>query len=267
MSSNLSQKSRAGFTLVEILAVLAVIAALIAIGIPAVSKVLQSARLRNAEGTASVLRAALTGYLTRPGSLGTLPVTESALTTAPVLPASEWTGTSALNTTAAARGATLDNVLLAEGLLQQPLSLRLGEQNFTAAGGLPAAWSPVTESFTNTTAVTLDYSGASRAECAISDGASIPGTTGAANGTASCAFCVSGNGAPIPPGVHVAYLIIKAVPVADAFQLAFDVDGLSLIQNYASSPAAIDQTQGPVAYAKDTAGTGLVDVYYYLTSL
>ena len=265
MSTNLSQKPKAGFTLVEILAVLAVIAAIIAIGIPAVAKVLQSARLRNAEGTASVLRSAITAYLGKPGSLGSIPVTESALTTAPVLPAAQWSGPAALNTAAASRAATLDNVLLAEGLLQQPLSLRMGAQNFLA-GGAPVSWSPVSESFTNSTAPTLDYSPASRAECAISDGASVPGTTGNASGSAACAFNLAGNGILIPPGSRVAYLIIKTVPVADAYQLALDVDGVSLLQNSASGPATFDQTQGLVTYAKD-AGTGLVDVYYYLTSL
>jgi prepilin-type N-terminal cleavage/methylation domain-containing protein len=267
MSPNLNQKSRAGFTLVEILAVLAVIATIIAIGIPAVGKVLQSARLRNAEGTASVIRSAITGYLSKPGALGTIPVTESALTSVPVLPVAEWTGTASLNNVAAGKGATLDNILLAEGLLQQPLSLRLGEQNFNPQGGLPAIWSAALESFTNSAAVTLDYSSASRAECAICDGTSNPGVTGAAAGAASCAFNLAGTGPLISAGTRVAYLVLKAVPVADAYQLALDVDGISLILNYATSPAANDQSQGAVAYAKDAAGSGLVDVFYYLTSL
>jgi hypothetical protein len=192
-------------------------------------------------------------------------VTESALTTAPVLPASEWTGTAALNTAAASKAATLDNVLLAEGLLQQPLSLRMGTQSFTN-GGQGVSWSPGSASFTNSTAPTLDYSPASRAECAISDGTSNPGATGAPNGSASCAFSLAGNGVLIPAGTRVAYLILRSVPVADAYQLAMDVDGVSLLQNSSTSPGAGDQTQGPVAYAKDP-GTGLVDVYYYLTSL
>ncbi len=263
----LSSRSRSGFTLVEILAVLAVIAAIIAIGIPAVAKVLQSARLRNAEGTASVVRSALTAYLTKPGSLGTIPVTESAAPTAPVLPPAQWSGTPALNTAAAAKAAILDNILLAEGLLDRPLSLRMGAQNFTLpAGAVLATWSPVTETFTNTTAPTADYSPGSRVECAICDGASNPGVTGAAAGSASCAFNLSGNG-PLSAGTRVAYLILKNVPAADAYQLALDVDGAGLVQNAALSPALLDQSLGPVAYAKDGSGSGLVDVCYYLISL
>jgi len=265
MSSKISHQNQAGFTLVEILAVLAVIAAIIAIGIPAVAKVLQSARLRNVEGTASVVRSAITGYLGKPGSPGTIPVTESALTAVPVLPAAEWTGNPSLNTQTASKGATLDNVLLAEGLLQQPLSLRLGAQN--SAEGIPAVWSPITESFTNIGAPTIDYTPANRVECAISDGTSNPGATGAANGSASCAFNLAGNGILIPTGTRVAYLILKTVPVTDAYALALDVDGIALIQNTTANPAANDQNQGPVAYARDAAGSGLVDVYYYLTSL
>jgi prepilin-type N-terminal cleavage/methylation domain-containing protein len=257
---------RAAFTLIEILAVLAVIAAIVAIGVPAISRVLQSARLRNAEGSASTVKSAIAAYLSRPGSLGTIPVTESALTTAPVLPAAEWTGTPALNTAAASKAATLDGVLLAEGLLEKPLSLRLGAQNLAPPPtAVAAAWSPVTESFTNTTAPTADYSGTSRVECAISDGISNPGATGAANGSASCAFNLGGTGV-IPSGAHVAYLLIKAVPDSDAYQLALDVNGPSLTVNSAASPAAADQTLGTVEYAKD-AGAGAVDVFYYLASL
>ncbi len=262
----MKKQHQAAFTLVEILAVLAVIAAIIAIGIPAVAKVLQSARLRNAEGTATVVRSAVTAYLAKPGSIGTIPVTESGISAAPVLPAAQWTGTPALNTAAASKAATLDNLLLAEGLIDRPLSLRMGAQNFAlASGAVPVTWSAVSESYTNATAPTADYGAATRAECAISDGASNPGATGAP--AAACAFNLAGNGTPLPPGTRVAYLIIKNVPTSDAYQLALDVDGIGLVQNAAATPAGLDQTQGAVVYAKDAGGTGLVDVYYYLTSL
>ncbi|HVW22217.1 MAG TPA: type II secretion system protein [Opitutaceae bacterium] len=257
---------RPGFTLIEILAVLAVIAAIVAIGVPAISRVLQSARLRNAEGSASTVKSAIAAYLSRPGSLGTIPVTESALTAAPVLPASEWTGTAALNTAAAAKAATLDNLLLAEGLLERPLSIRIGAQNLAPAPTAVAlAWSPASESFTNTTAPTADYSASSRAECALCDGSSNPGTTGAAAGSASCAFNLAGTG-PLQAGAHVAYLVLKAVPDSDAYQLALDVNGAPLTVNTAAAPAAADQAVGTVEYAKD-AGAGAVDVFYYLASL
>ncbi len=268
MPPTLNPSRRAGFTLVEIIAVLAVIAAIIAIGLPAVAKVLQSARLRNTEGTAAVLRSALTAYLSKPGTLGTFPVTESTLTAAPALPAAQWTGPAALNTPAAAKAATLDAILLAEGLIDKPLSVRLGVQNFVLPpGALAASWSTVSESFTNTSAPTADYGNATRVECALCDGTSNPGMTGATAGSASCAFNLAGNGILLPTGSRVAYLIIKSVPTADAFQLALDVDGLGLVQNYAGTPAGNDQSQGPVAYARDAGGTGLVDVYYYLASL
>jgi prepilin-type N-terminal cleavage/methylation domain-containing protein len=267
-----SGRTRA-FTLVEILAVLAVIAAIIAIGIPAIAKVLQSGRLRNAEGTANVVRSAIAAYLTKPGSLGTLPVTESALAAAPVLPAAQWTGTAALNTAAASKAATLDNILLAEGVLDRPLGLRLGEQNFALpAGAAPVVWSPASESFTNTSAPTADYTNASRVECAVCDGVSDPGVTGAIAAAAAanniaCAFNLAGNGVLLPSGTRVAYLILKTVPDADAYQLALDVDGPSLTQNTAANPAGADQSQGTVVYAKDNPVTGFVDVYYYLTGL
>ncbi len=252
------------FTLIEILAVLAVIAAIIAIGVPAISKVLQSARVRNAEGTANVVRSALMQYLSKPGSPGTLPVTEG---TAPTL-TSEYTGGGSPTADAIAAAATLDNVLLAEGVLERPISLRLGAQNTGPTGSANGfAWQPATENFGGTSAPTLSYAAVSRVECAVSDGLNDPGTTGQTAGSAACAFNLNATGSLVPSGTRVAYLIIKAVPDADAYQLALDVDGLALVQNTPAAPAGLDQALGPVAYAKDAAATGFVDVYYYLTSI
>ena len=76
-----------------------------------------------------------------------------------------------------------------------------------------------------------NYADVSRAECAICDGTNNPGTTGQTAGSAACAFNLAGAG-NLQSGVRVAYLIIKNVPDADAFQLALDVDGPSLVQNF-----------------------------------
>ena len=259
-----SRHSNAAFTLIEILAVLAVISAIIAIGVPAISRVLQSGRIRNAEGTASVVKSAVTEYLSKPGSPGTLPVTEGTGTAV----AAEYTGVGSPTSAAVAAAATLDSVLLAEGVLDRSVGLRMGTQNAAVTGIANGfSWVPSTQSFTGTAATTLTYSAVSRAECAVSDGTNNPGVTGQTAASAACAFNLSGNGTLVPSGARVAYLIVKSVPDADAYQLALDVDGPYLVQNTATSPAGNDQAQGPVAYAKDTAGNGYVDVYYYLTSL
>ncbi|MGH7996012.1 MAG: prepilin-type N-terminal cleavage/methylation domain-containing protein [Opitutaceae bacterium] len=262
--SNRRRPLAAGFTLIEILAVLAVIAAIIAIGVPAIAKVLQSARVRNAEGTANVVRSALVQYLSKPGSSGTLPVTEgaSAALTA------EYTGGGSPTAAAIAAAATLDNVLLAEGVLDRPISLRLGAQGAAATGAANGfGWQPTSESFGGSAAPTLSYSATSRVECAVSDGLSNPGATGQTAGSAACAFSLTTTGTLIPSGTRVAYLVVKSVPDGDAYQLALDVDGSSQVQNTAAAPAASDQALGPVAYAKDGTGSGFVDVYYYLTSI
>jgi len=258
------RSATSGFTLVEILAVLAVIAAIIAIGVPAISKVLQNGRVRNAEGTASVLKSAITQYLSKPGNLGTLPVTE---TTAGTLPAAEFVNTAA-NTAAAGPAATLDNMLLTEGALERPINLRIGVQNATSGpGATQLIWSASTEQYSNAAAATANFTTVSRAEVGISDGATIPslGTNAAA-----CAFNLNGDGSTlIANGSRVAYLILKNVPDADAYTLALDVDGQPLIQNTANTPATAAQTKGPVVYAADGTGAtnGYVDVYYYLTNL
>ncbi len=260
--------SRSGFTLVEIMAVLAVIAAIIAIGVPAISKALQSARIRNVEGTAGNLKSAITLFLGKPGSLGTLPVTEGVSATL----TSEYTGAGSPTAAAVGAAATLDNVLLAEAVLDRPLGIRMGVQNAAVSGSANGfGWSPNTGSFGGTAAPTLTYASMSRAECSTSDGTTNPGASSGTHqtlGSYSCAFNLNGDGATfIPNGSRVAYLIIKGASTADAYQLALDVDGINLTQNTAVSPAANDQTEGPVVYAKDAANTGSVDVYYYLANL
>jgi type II secretory pathway pseudopilin PulG len=265
---NHSRTSAAAFTLVEIMAVLAVMAAIIAIGVPAISKTLQNGRVRNAEGTANILKAAITLYLGKPGSPGTLPVTEgvsSVLT-------GEYSGAGSPTAAAIAAAATLDNVLLAETALDRPINLRMGVQNTTAPGVANGfGWSANSESFGGTAAPTLSYANLSRAECSVSDGVTNPGASSGAHqslGSYSCAFNLNGDGSTfIPNGSRVAYLIIKGATTADAFNLALDVDGAGLTQNTLASPAAVDQTEGPVVYAKDASNTGSVDVYVYLTSI
>lgn len=257
-----SVRRSAGFTLVEMLGVLAVISAIIAIGIPAVAKVMQSGRVRNAEGSAAVVKSALTAYLSKPGSPGIIPVTEG---TVPVL--EYQTAGTVLTASNIANGATLDGILLAEGVLDRPISLRMGGQNVSPNGAAPV-WSPALAQFTGPATGTLaSYAAASRAECAVCDGINNPGVTAQSAGSAACAFNLAGNGALIATGVRVAYLVLKTVPDADAYQLALDVDGVGLAQNTAASPAGNDQSQGSVAYAKDATGTGFVDVYYYLTQI
>ncbi|KAB2649445.1 MAG: prepilin-type N-terminal cleavage/methylation domain-containing protein [Verrucomicrobiota bacterium] len=263
-NSDFRNKSKRGFTLIEILAVLAVIAAIIAIGVPAIARVLQSSRIRNIEGTATVLKSAITQFLSKTGSIGTIPVTEGTST----LLTSEYTGPGAPSASAVAAAATLDNLLLSDGELDRVLSLRMGTQN-TAITGISNnfTWSATSQSFTATASPTLSYAAVSRAECSISDGVSNPGVTGQTAGSSACAFNINGSGTLISSGAHVAYLIIKSVPIADAYQLALNVDGPILVANTSSAPATNDQSQGAVAYAKDAAGVGYVDVYYYLTSL
>ena len=250
-----------GFTLVEILAVLAVIAAIIAIGVPAIAKVLQSSRVRNVEGAADVAKSAITQYLSKPGSPGNLPVTEGTI------PASEYVTTATVLTAGnIAAAATLDNILLAEGVLERPISLRMGQQS-SAATGLTPVWSPAASQFVGpASGVLASYAALSRIECGVSDGANNPGVNGQPLGSAACAFNLAGNGTFISAGSRVAYLIVKGVPVADAYQLALDVDGPSLVQNAAGTPGGLDQSQGPVVYARDAAASGFVDVYYYLTN-
>jgi hypothetical protein len=144
----------------------------------------------------------------------------------------------------------------------------MGAQNAVVTGGaFGFTWSPATQSFTGIAPPTLSYAALSRVECSVSDGMNNPGSSLQTAGSGACAFNLAGNGNLIPSGSRVAYIIIKTVPDADAYQLALDVDGQNLVQNTATIPAGADQTQGPVVYAKDSSLGGFVDVYYYLTNI
>jgi prepilin-type N-terminal cleavage/methylation domain-containing protein len=237
-----SRRSSRGFTLVEIMVVVVIIGILLTIGLNAYGDALRRGRITSVSGTEQSLKTAVMQYLTKPGSLGVIPLTEGTI------PASQFSGT---GTTSAnvALASSLDQVLLAEGLLTNPLSVKMGPQTSTVSG-IGTTWNTSTGTFTATAAPTADRSAITRLEAQLST-STLPSTAAGSN------FMLDGVN-NLPTNTRVAALVIPNVPAEDAYQLSLTVDGSSLT----GASNAVADSLGAVVYAAPT--NGVTTVYAYV---
>lgn len=247
-------RSNRGYTLVEILAVVAIIMALTGIFIVAIRSSLQKGRVANVMGTSQAVSTAVTDFLQKSGSSGVIPLTEGNVGLVTV-------STGALSVDASAtttRAAIIDTVLLTEGALEKPLSIRMGPtQNQTVGGTSPLLWNVNRQRF-EAGSGSADYTGTTRIECGI------PGTTGVPP------FRVDGR-TFITSAYRVVYLVIPNVAIDDAYALALSANGAPMLSSDGgpSGITSVDDaatsgvTKGPVTFAP--ASDGVTTVYYYIT--
>lgn len=240
-------ESTQGFSLLELVLVLAIIAVLAAFLLPKGFDALRNSRVAQVQKTCETLKTAITDYIAMPGGSGSIPRTEG-----PGVPATG-AALSAASDTAKGNAARLDTVLLASGKLERPISLRMGTQVYTSAGtGNEITWDQPTQAFAMTpdAAPQRDWSLITRVEARSSNPLLSPSAALGAN------FRLDGinNRAS---NLIVAYLVIPACPAKDAYQLALAMNApqLAPVEN-----AACDI--GLVAYAAPVNGT--TDVYVYL---
>lgn len=239
-----------GYSLLELVLVIAIIAVLVGLLLPKGFDALRNARVQQVSKTVDTLKTALVDYLSLAGGNGSLPRTEGI-----GVPTS---GAALSGSTDAAKGnaARLDSVLLATGRLERPLSLRMGSQSFVSTGsGNELTWDQSVLAFVMTpdSVAQRDWSVVTRVEARTADPLLNPSDALGANFRLDGITDLNANSV-------IAYLTIPNCPARDAFELAVALNGAQLAP---VEGAACDT--GIVAYAVPT--NGVTHVYVYLTSI
>jgi prepilin-type N-terminal cleavage/methylation domain-containing protein len=245
-----NRKNTHGYSLLELVLVLAIVSVLVGLLLPKGFDALRNARVQQVAETVNTLKTALVDFIAMPGGSGSLPRTEG--TGVPC------TGAALSGATDVAKGnaARLDAVLLTSGRLERPLSLRMGSQVYASTGsGNEIAWNQASQTFQMTpdAAPQRNWSGVTRVEARSSAPGTLPSVSLGAN------FRLDGV-TDLASNQVVAYLVIPGCPAQDALDLATQLNGAQLAP---VAGAACDT--GVVAYAIPT--NGITDVYVYLTAL
>lgn len=247
---NIHPRKNRGFTLLELALVLGIVAVLVSVLLPKGLDALRNARIQQVAKTVDTLKTAIVTYLTLPGGNGALPRTEGA-----AIP----TAGAALggaSDTAKGNAARLDVTLLATGIMEKPLSLRMGTQAHVSTGtGNELAWSQSLLAFTLTPDAVpqRNWSAVARVEARSSNPVLAPSAAQGANFRPDGVTNLNTN-------LVVAYLVIPNTPARDAFELATQLNGAQLAP---AEGAACDT--GQVAYAVPL--NGVTDVYILLATV
>lgn len=239
-----------GYSLLELVLVLAIVSILVGLLLPKGFDALRNARIQEVKSTANTLKTALTDLITMPGGSGSFPRTEG--TGIPTVGAALSGGTDI----AKGNAARLDTVLLAVGKLERPLSLRMGNQVYLSTGsGNEVTWNQASQAFMMTpdAAPLRNWSAVTRVEARSSAPGTLPSAALGAN------FRLDGV-TDRPANVIITYLVIPGCPATDAYQLALAMNAPQL----APIVGAASDT-GLVAYA--TPLNGVTDVYVYLAEI
>lgn len=250
MQNQRTRQKNKGYSLLELVLVLAVVAVLVGLLLPKGFDALRTARIQQVEKTVETLKTAITDYITLPGGNGSLPRTEG--TGVPCSGAA----LSGATDVAKGNGARLDAVLLGVGKLDRPLSLRMGSQFYASTGtGNEMTWNQALQAFVISpdAAPQRNWSTITRVEARTAAPATAPSAAQGAN------FRLDGL-TNRSPNVVIAYVVIPAVPAKDAYELALAMNAPQLAP---VEGAACDI--GQVAYAAPS--NGVTDVYIYVAEI
>lgn len=245
--------SNQGFTLIEILAALTIIAIVISISAVGLNKARKVAALTNVAGTVQHVQAALQQFVAKPGGLGYPPITSATAATA--FPLSGATLSAASGATISA-AATLDAVLLTERYLESPINVGLGSAVNVPTGAMlhPLLWNPANNYFycQPDAAPDFNYTAMPHLICQLST-TNVPGTDGSN-------FYLDASQTALATNSRVVCLMIPGVQGTDAAALSNKLD------NRSTASATAANTLGQVAYLAPNATTGLTTVYVYIAN-
>jgi prepilin-type N-terminal cleavage/methylation domain-containing protein len=243
-------RSQAGFTLVEILTVAAIITFLVGITIAGLSKGTENGRASAVAGAISQIKGAVKQFADDHG--GVVPITESTSATAMPTNGATFSGATAA---ALSRAIILDTVLLTERTADRAVQLPAGPNPLPVnSGAADVLWDVTLQRFRmNPDAVpTRDYSLCNRLECqAVS--ATSPETALGSN------FMLDGVNS-LPAGRRVVAAAIPGCPASLAFRISQKLDG----DRFSTNETTLDR-QGAVVY--NTPANGVTDVYIYVVDL
>jgi prepilin-type N-terminal cleavage/methylation domain-containing protein len=245
----LSHRARkvAGFTLIEILTVAAIITILVGVTIAGLTKGTENGRASGVVGAVSQIKTAVKQFADDHGGL--VPITDSA--TAANIPTAGTTF-SAASATVLSKGIILDTVLLTERGAERAIQLPAGPNPPPVnAGAADVLWDPTQQKFKMNpdAAPTRDYSLCNRLECQISSATSPEialGTNFFLDGTNS-----------IPSGRRIVCAVIPGCPASLALKISQKLDGVG----FSTNETTLDN-KGAVVY--NTPVNGVTDVYIYI---
>lgn len=192
------KNARSGFSLIEMIGVLAIIAILVAVVLPKVFSTIASSRVTHAAGSITTIRTAITDFA---GKYGTIPTTNAR--------------------------SRIDDLLFTAGLLDTRFVLKIGTQpsDPPIAG---AIWS--NSGGTWTASGGSNQNSQSRVTCQISNTTS-PATANGRN------FHLDGS-TDLPAGARVVAAVIQNCTGAEALELSLRIDGEPLSEADATTADA-----------------------------
>jgi prepilin-type N-terminal cleavage/methylation domain-containing protein len=219
-------RSRAGFSLVEMIGVLAIIAILAVVIVPKVFSTIASSRITNAVGSVNSIKTAVSEFA---GKHGTIPLANNTL--------------------------RVDDLLVRAGMLESRFSVKVGN---AASGSQGGTWALVNGTWTSTAGGTNQAAAPVQSRIiSVNSNAVSPATANGAN------FCLNPS-TPInlatdslPAGSRVVAAVIAGVTAAEALELSRRIDG----DNLSEPDATTADARGKCVYP---AGAGVKNVYIYV---